>query len=731
MAYLGAFMPRFSFFSFFLLFIWLQSHMIMAESPNSDAKNPRSLSSKALNIARSAKLELRKASPEATTQGIAILEELLGDASFRRLQIDERIDIYRSLAAAYLSSRRFQEHEALTSQLLKDRAFKPYWISLKATLGDSYIAQDNLIGASKVMKELLRTPKRRMSSEDADIVAALHTHLERYIELRLQAAQRLYTLKEYSKACSIYQALYDAAETGAFIKTYSKNYSKISFETFLNELSVRLANCYVLQNDGSKNEQVFWLLNNAGCLEANYPLFERIIYSLFEQGQYEKASQFLEAALLQLTDSDLIEKSHWLYIFSTASCKRHIPASEPDKPLWLCDQFLQKYPDSQFFADVLFQKAMILWQKNEQELALQAFSILDRDYAHAGHHDCVLFYMATLLQEKGSDARPLFLELATDYPDSKFAPESYYRTFSEHLYAAGDTQAIGHLKKMPKLYANTTWGVLATLYVAAFDREECPQKGLSAMQIKTLTDVIATLDEAIGHGNILCQKLPPKMSAILFSRLLQAQYERSECHFTLANFNEVLTGCDAVKENILILPKENRPHQLFQKAAFLKSRAFLLQGNESQAREELTNLVEYACNQGCETGEPLVLALIDLSEAFAREGNTDAAFALLNKAQIVQAEGTKEELLLEILIAKSHLHRITGELDKAMMLLSSVINERSASSLRIQAMFLRAELYELKGRRDLAFRQLQTTAKKGGEWGTRAAKKLEEKYGYE
>ena len=44
-------------------------------------------------------------------------------------------------------------------------------------------------------------------------------------------------------------------------------------------------------------------------------------------------------------------------------------------------------------------------------------------------------------------------------------------------------------------------------------------------------------------------------------------------------------------------------------------------------------------------------------------------------------------------------------------------------------MYLRAEIYELQNRPELALKQLEATASKGGEWSQKAKEKLE-KYVY-
>ena len=87
------------------------------------------------------------------------------------------------------------------------------------------------------------------------------------------------------------------------------------------------------------------------------------------------------------------------------------------------------------------------------------------------------------------------------------------------------------------------------------------------------------------------------------------------------------------------------------------------------------------------------------------------------------------ELALEIAMEKSLCFREMQKPDKAMALLAWTINGPYASSLRIKAMILRADLYIHLHRKDLAIRQLDSVAAKGGEWGAVAERKLRELYG--
>jgi tetratricopeptide (TPR) repeat protein len=99
-----------------------------------------------------------------------------------------------------------------------------------------------------------------------------------------------------------------------------------------------------------------------------------------------------------------------------------------------------------------------------------------------------------------------------------------------------------------------------------------------------------------------------------------------------------------------------------------------------------------------------------------------------------QAEQKSEQLSpdqkLEILIEQSECHKELQQYDKAMLVLSKVVNDEAISNLRVKAMYLRADIYILQGRPELAMKQLEATARKGGEWSKKAKNRLEQDYGF-
>lgn len=79
---------------------------------------------------------------------------------------------------------------------------------------------------------------------------------------------------------------------------------------------------------------------------------------------------------------------------------------------------------------------------------------------------------------------------------------------------------------------------------------------------------------------------------------------------------------------------------------------------------------------------------------------------------------------LDLWIQQSQCHKEMKQLETAMLILSQVVNDETISAQRVKAMYLRAEIYELQGKPELAIKQLEATSTKGGEWALKAKQKL-------
>ena len=97
-------------------------------------------------------------------------------------------------------------------------------------------------------------------------------------------------------------------------------------------------------------------------------------------------------------------------------------------------------------------------------------------------------------------------------------------------------------------------------------------------------------------------------------------------------------------------------------------------------------------------------------------------FSLAEKAASENLMSADQKI--DLWIQQSLCYRELHDLDQAMLILSQAINDDTISSLRVKAMYLRAEIYALQGRHDLARKQLEATAKKGGDWALKSKERL-------
>jgi len=118
-----------------------------------------------------------------------------------------------------------------------------------------------------------------------------------------------------------------------------------------------------------------------------------------------------------------------------------------------------------------------------------------------------------------------------------------------------------------------------------------------------------------------------------------------------------------------------------------------------------------------------------LAKKLRENGDVLNATILLNYMHEREILARDVELSLEIAMEKSLTFWAKQEIDRAMSMLAWVINGPYASSQRVRAMIVRADFYLAQHRYELAARQLESVAAKGGEWAVIADRKLREMYG--
>ncbi len=203
-------------------------------------------------------------------------------------------------------------------------------------------------------------------------------------------------------------------------------------------------------------------------------------------------------------------------------------------------------------------------------------------------------------------------------------------------------------------------------------------------------------------------------------------------------FNELPTllesSVDTLRQDLLSFTNSIPQEQQLVNPQFLDTCLCLTQTGEiftltfrRELEQALIKTKEFS-DDSWPSSRPAIRSLLFLAKNLRESTKSTEALSLLSPLQEMEIKDDVE-LALEIAMEKSLCLRELHQPDKAMALLAWVINGPYASSLRVKAMILRADLYLSLRRTDLAVRQLESVAAKGGEWGTVADRKLRELYG--
>jgi tetratricopeptide (TPR) repeat protein len=369
--------------------------------------------------------------------------------------------------------------------------------------------------------------------------------------------------------------------------------------------------------------------------------------------------------------------------------------------------------------------------------------------------------LLALKQEAWSQADTLFHHLITHYPDSIYAQNAWFwRAYeaekqkdfthqqlylkeaslqpSNNRYAAlaylllypmkeymqGNRQAFKHLQAMPLLFPSHPL-LIQAYYLIGLDykKEHRDEKG----RLIHAQDWIAAID-AFQAAESLVEELSKKQSleASLLSIRWLAQLERAQANLAIAERSLggkkhiYLAYAEKVFENLNAhLETLPYPH-LWAETACGLAHLYQLQGKIELSYQVL----DHAIHRFSPIPHYHLFKLWDQKGCLTfQQKDYEAALNTWLTAEKMAIDWSADERL-NVWIQQSLCYQNLNQLEEAMRLLSKVINADVISSLRVKAMFLRATLYEMQGRSELALKQLEATARKGGEWAQKAKEKL-------
>lgn len=355
------------------------------------------------------------------------------------------------------------------------------------------------------------------------------------------------------------------------------------------------------------------------------------------------------------------------------------------------------------------------------------------------------------LQQTSEEVRACRTKVFKEYPESRFADEAYFKTYSYLEYLQGERSAIKHLQNFKKHYPHSPL-LINALYLIGMDNKR-DRKSLEGKFIrrKNLTEAIDAFQEAESLFDQLFSEglIPQEKLEYYISIRYRANLERAIANLMIAEESLgakrqiYLEYAEEVFKKIIedfqdpshfltrwIASNEPYPH-IEEESSYWLSMTYIKGQNEEKSKNILSQMQEKY--KALKITRGYFLSQVWYEQGLAAYRQFEYPYALqcfLNAEDASKGRVLSTDQKLNLWIQQSLCLKEMNQMDKAILILSKVINDDAVSGLRLKAMFLRSELYELDGRIELAKKQLESLSKKGGEWALKAKEKLVEKYGY-
>lgn len=363
-----------------------------------------------------------------------------------------------------------------------------------------------------------------------------------------------------------------------------------------------------------------------------------------------------------------------------------------------------------------------LYFKNENYLkAKERFLQLAKVYPESPHAPSAWFWAAEAAEKAGENPFDLRAKVYELYPEHELAAEAYFRQYTYTDYLEKRNEAIKHLQSFVTLFPNSFLGVFVH-YLNGLCEESFEK---SSFHFQQALDVFENYLQNTANPDRSYASIHYQTRLELANRIFQNEKKKAEEMFAaiIADFSEK-------GHPLTSLLKERTSYpSVYEEAEFRVAQCYLAKNQESKAQKQLTQMISHYHEAGITAGFFLSQVWQELGKLAMQCGDFQTALNCLESADECGKGYLSDEQTLSIWIEQSNCYRGKKEYDQAMRFLSKVINAQTPSPLRLQAMILRAEIYELEGRPEFAIRQLEAAAKKGGEWAHEAEEKLRRQYG--
>jgi tetratricopeptide (TPR) repeat protein len=417
----------------------------------------------------------------------------------------------------------------------------------------------------------------------------------------------------------------------------------------------------------------------------------------------------------------------------------------------LLNQVMDQYPSSSHSMQAAKSLGVLYMQKHEWRKAEGIFRTLIEKQPQYFHAKLLVAMCAEKLNQSDRK-RELLKAIFSQNPYSAEAPVAYFYLYNYREYLKGHRKAIKHLQSMPALFPDHPL-IISAHYLIGLDylKDHQSEEG----SILRRKDLIAAIDafqqSETAFDSLMTRKLISTEALPYFVQTrYKAMQEKALANLAVADcshgakrqiyleyaeevFLELIGRLQHADDliNSLLINNQTNPHLLEESYYWLAITK--IKKNQYEDADETLNLALKLYEKAHESQGYLLSRIWYEKGKIAgkqkKHADAIACFQCANEAGIEKLSLSPDQKL-DLWIEQSLSYKESGDFENAMLLLSKAVNDEAISGLRVKAMYLRSELYDLQGRPELALKQLEAVSKKGGEWGKLAKDKLEGYYGY-
>jgi tetratricopeptide (TPR) repeat protein len=326
-----------------------------------------------------------------------------------------------------------------------------------------------------------------------------------------------------------------------------------------------------------------------------------------------------------------------------------------------------------------------------------------------------------------------------NFPTSPYAAEAFFTLYTFQEYLQGERNASKHLQEFISNYEETPLLIVAH-YLTGLDYKRDRKSFGKWVRKRNLTAAIDAFQQAETLFDSYVEKRNSFPSFDYYRTVrFRAALERAKCNLSIAEESqgakrqiyleyaeEVFEKLAADLKAVFLSSHHDYLETVFEEGIYWLAKTCLKLGKEQEANRMLAEMAEYYRQKKTSRGYYLSRILYEQGRQAMKSQQVSAALGLLQQAEEAGKGGLlSTDQKLELWIQESACYQGMGQFEEAILILSKVVNADEVSSLRLQAMYLRAALYEQQGRPEFARKQLESLAKKGGIWAMKAKQKLE------